>query len=1207
MKQHFRILRILLSVFALMLGAAAITPAQEITGSIVGSVKDANGDAVKGATVTVTDSTKKSVVRTVMTNDEGGYTVRDLHVGVYEVSVEATGFKKHVSSKVQVDVGTPRTLDINLEIGNVSEVVTVEANPVAVELSTPTVSTVINGDQARELSLNNRNWVQLITLAPGVSNDLADQVYVGTTNPAGQANTMNISVNGARSAQNTYTIDGADVTDRGSNITIQAYPSVDSIAEFKVQRSLFAAESGRSGGGQINVVTRSGGDKFHGSGFEFLRNEKLNANDFISNRNSNPPFGRDSNGKAKRSPFRYNDYGFTVGGPVYLWKKIPKTYFFFSEEQRKDRRYPTLSSTVPDANMRSGIFPVDICLSATIPTGASTTDTSNCTSVLPAGTALSSALISPVSQQYLDLIYKKLPLPTDSFSRALLFPASGKADFRQEIVRFDRNFSNKVSAYYRYERDKIPTIDVNSLFSSGSSLPGVSTSATDSPGRTHTAQVTWIAKPSLVVVGRYTYGYGAILSSTIGTMALANSPITPPLPYTKTRDFVPTVSGNGFGGLATFGDYDNFSYKNNFSGDLSWTKGVHTMKFGAVYSFYRKNENALGGANHGTFSGFLNTTATSPQQASLRAPNANAQAAVLYNGIATTTQQTTLVGNLQLWANFLMGRNLTFSQARYDLTADLRQKAFETYAQDEWRFRRNLTLYYGVRYSYFGSPYDKNGFLSNFDPAAYTAATAPLVTGAGNRVAGTGNFCDGLIINSQNPKTLVNCTPTISPYGKYVVKAPKGDFAPRFGLAWDPFKKGTTSIRMGYGIYYDQVLNGTFEQNIGVNPPYQETCTFTITTLASPVPAGSSCPPGAAATGAPNLRALQPQWKDPYMQHWSLEVQRLFGNKTMISIGYFGSKGTHLIGGYELNEVPPGKAINSLCATGASTTPTVACQVAGTVFTSSTAETILDQIRPYRGYRSITMITPQFNSNYHSMQALFQHRLSGASQVNVAYTWAKNLTDNQNDRSNAPQNSYDIHADYGRATLDRRHIFTANYIYDIPLFAKRSDWVGKTLGGWEISGIVTLQSGLPFSPSTSSWDPAGLGIIAPPLTVARPNFLCDPNQNAPHTFLQWFNTACFQSTPNPIPAFVPNVPGNGSRGAINGPPTKRVDFSLFKNIGLGKEGSSKKLQLRMEMFNVFNHTNFRTIASTNVTSTVYGQISAVRDPRTVQIGAKLFF
>jgi hypothetical protein len=376
--------------------------------------------------------------------------------------------------------------------------------------------------------------------------------------------------------------------------------------------------------------------------------------------------------------------------------------------------------------------------------------------------------------------------------------------------------------------------------------------------------------------------------------------------------------------------------------------------------------------------------------------------------------------------------------------------------------------------------------------------------------------------------------------------------------------------------------------------------------MASPVPAGQSCPPGSAAVAAPSLRAVQPQWKDPYMQQWSFQIQHMFGSKTMIDVGYFGSKGTHLIGAYELEEIPPGRAINTLCAVGASTTPTTACQVAGTAFTSSASEAILDQIRPLRGYRSITMITPQFNSNYHSMQALFSRRFTGASQVNVAYTWAKNLTDNQTDRSTAPQNSYDTHADYGRATLDRRHIFTANYIYDIPLFAKRHDFVGRAFGGWEISGIVTLQSGLPFTPATSSWDPAGLGLIPAAVAGARPNSLCDPNANAPHQFLQWFNTACYQLTPT-INAGIVNVPGNGSRGAITGPPTKRFDFSLFKNVQIGKAEGSKSLQLRMEVFNIFNHTNFRAIASANVTSTLYGQISTVRDPRTIQIGAKLTF
>lgn len=1203
MRHHPRFAVCLFAVVALLFAFSGVAMSQEITGSIVGSVKDANGAAVKGATVTVTDPAKKEVVRTTTTDEDGGYSARDLPVGIYDVGVQATGFKKHVASKVQIDVGTPRTLNINLEVGNVAEVVTIEANPVAVELSTPTVSTTINGDQARELSLNNRNWVQLITLAPGVTNDLADQVYVGTTNPAGQANTMNISVNGARSAQNTYTVDGADVTDRGSNITIQAYPSVDSIAEFKVQRSLFAAESGRSGGGQINVVTRGGSDHFHGTGYEFVRNEKLNANDFISNRNSNPPFGRDSNGKAKRAPFRYNDYGFTLGGPVYLLRfgeggpmarKVKRTYFFFSEEQRKDRRYPTLTapSGVPDVAMRSGVFPIDICLSASIATTTPAIAPANCTSVLPAGTQMPAGLINPIAQQYLDLIYKKLPAPTDALTRALVYPTSGVFDFRQEIVRIDSSLSDKLSIYYRFENDKIPTIDPSSLFSSGSNLPGVSTSSTNSPGRTHTAQATFVASPRTVIVGRWTYGYGAILSHDIGSMALSNSPITPNLPFARTRDFVPTISGNGFSALATFGDYNNFSYKHNFAADITRVSGKHSFKFGSVFSIYRKNENALAGNNAGAFSGFLNTTLTSAQQASVLAPNATAQEA---NSARRTS--------FQAFANFMLGNNLSFSQAQFDYTADLRQIALEDYAQDEWRMERNLTLYYGVRYSFFGSPYDKNGRLSNFDPAAYSAASAPLVTGAGNRVVGTGNFCDGMIVNSQNPGSQVNCTPSISPYGKYVIKAPKGDFAPRFGLAWDPFGKGTTSVRMGYGMYYDQVLNGTYEQNIGTNPPYQLTCSFALTSFSSPVPAGQTCPAGVAPAGVISVRALQPKWKDPYMQHWSVEVQRLFGSKTVLSAGYFGSKGTHLIGGYELNEVPPGKALSSLCAVGASTTPTTACQVAGTAFTSSASEIILDQIRPYRGYRSITMITPQFNSNYHSLQALFQSRFGG-SQINLAYTWSKNLTDNQNDRSNAPQNSYDIHADYGRATLDRRHVFTGNYIYDIPLFAKRRDFVGHALGGWEISGIVTLQTGLPFSPSTSGWDPAGLGIIAPPLTVARPNFLCDPNANAPHTFLQWYNTACFQSNPT-VASGVATVPGNGSRGAINGPPTKRVDFSLFKNFQLGE--GSKSLQLRAEMFNVFNHTNFRGIASTNVTSTVVGQISTVRDPRTIQLGAKLYF
>ena len=317
--------------------------------------------------------------------------------------------------------------DVALEAGNVTEIVTVEADPVSVRLITPTSSTVINGDQVRELSINNRNFVQLVALAPGVSSDLGDQVYVGTTNPDGQANTINISVNGARSSQNTFTVDGADITDRGSNLTIQAYPSVDSIGEFTVLRSLYPAESGRSGGGQVNVVTRSGTDRFQRIMYEFVRNEKFNANTILTIK----LFRSDAmkNGKAIRPPFRYNNFGWTFGGPVYFFnfgqggdkgffRKYAKTFFFFSQEFRFDIRYPTLSSTVPDAALRIGRFPGSRFVSAAQAQPAETT----CDPLIPVWrpTAVDTPTfrnglrpINSLSQQYLNQIYNNLPLPTN--------------------------------------------------------------------------------------------------------------------------------------------------------------------------------------------------------------------------------------------------------------------------------------------------------------------------------------------------------------------------------------------------------------------------------------------------------------------------------------------------------------------------------------------------------------------------------------------------------------------------------------------------------------------------------------------------------------------------------------------------------------------------------------------------------------------------
>jgi hypothetical protein len=302
------------------------------------------------------------------------------------------------------------------------------------------------------------------------------------------------------------------------------------------------------------------------------------------------------------------------------------------------------------------------------------------------------------------------------------------------------------------------------------------------------------------------------------------------------------------------------------------------------------------------------------------------------------------------------------------------------------------------------------------------------------------------------------------------------------------------------------------------------------------------------------------------------------------------------------NLLPPGYAISlgpTACRTNNTNPATFGpCQTAGQVFASSTQELILNQIRPFRGYGAVRMLETRFNSNYHSIQVTGQRRFSRSSQINLAYTWSKNMTNSQNEASTAPQNSNNLGNEYARANLDRRHVLSINYIYELPYFTEQNGAKGKFLGGWQISGITYFFTGLGFSPATSSNDPAGLGLLGNSPSAARPDVICDPNSNAPHTFLQWYNTACFANPPAGV-----NRVGNASRNVILGPSTTRFDATLAKSI---KFGESKSVQLRWEVFNIFNHTNFTTLGLNNTLSS-YGTVSGVRDPRTMQLGAKFIF
>lgn len=311
------------------------------------------------------------------------------------------------------------------------------------------------------------------------------------------------------------------------------------------------------------------------------------------------------------------------------------------------------------------------------------------------------------------------------------------------------------------------------------------------------------------------------------------------------------------------------------------------------------------------------------------------------------------------------------------------------------------------------------------------------------------------------------------------------------------------------------------------------------------------------------------------------------GKDALVSVGYFGSKGTHLLGIVDINQAPPGAAV------AAGLVPP------GTIFTSANVA-LLNSVRPYQGYTAINSIETWFNSNYHSLQVNVEKRFSANSLINLAYTWSKNLTDNKSDRSNAPQNTYNRHeGEYGLASFDRRQIATINYVYEFPIFKEQKGFAGHVLGGWQLSGITQFSTGLPLDPGLSTGkDPAGLGtVLSSSVSASRPNWACNPNSGAPHTRFQWFNTSCL------VDLSANGLPGNAGRSIIQGPGFQGWNVSLFKNL---KFGERARFQFRAEAYNLFNHTNPNAIG-TSVGSTNYGQIISYRDPRLLQLGAKFYF
>lgn len=654
----------------LMLLPLGRATAQEIYATLIGAVSDPSGAVIPDATVVVHNNDTNTDVRTVTTDGSGNFTVTNLPAANYTVTVKRTGFRAYTANNVVLNVAQKRPLNVQLQPGAVTETITVNETATPVQTTSAAQSSTITGTQVRELELNNRNFEQLVTLQPGVVNGLGDVVNFGITN------TSSVVVNGARQSANNWTVDGADINDSGSNQTLLNVPSVDAIQEFTLQRSTYDAQYGRSGGGQVLVATKSGTNQFHGDAYEFVRNDFFNANDFFANSAGSP-----------RAIERYNDFGFTIGGPFFipkLYKKSEsKTFFFWSEEWRKTHQPGTDVANVPTTAQLAGAFPGVTLNPASAPAG--------CITNTAAGGQINPACFSKNAQAYIANVYSKFPANAASGNQYITNVVS-LDNYRQDIVRLDQSITDKVHAFGRFMQDVVPTTEPGGLFAS-EPFPGISSTSTNAPGKNVVANVSWTISPTVVNEAAFNYSWGAINSKITGIIdspsfvgALAGG-----LPYNDPYGRVPGVTISGLAGVGIpVSPYFERNVDKNFYDNFSKVLGNHTIRGGASVEWMGKTENAVNPTN-GSFS-FQPT------------------------------------GGNPAFANFLLGNASQFTQSSRDIVPYLNYFNLEGYLQDDWKVTPRLTLNVGLRYSYFPSPQDSHNVLNNFDPSVYNPALAPPST-----------------------------------------------------------------------------------------------------------------------------------------------------------------------------------------------------------------------------------------------------------------------------------------------------------------------------------------------------------------------------------------------------------------------------------------------------------------------------------------------
>jgi Carboxypeptidase regulatory-like domain/TonB-dependent Receptor Plug Domain len=1209
MKRNFsRIMFTLCATFICVFSFSnAVSAQEETSATVTGQVTDSTGGAIGNANIVVTN-TETGQTRTVQSNAEGNYTIFPLIPGNYTISVEQSGFKKTVVTTT-LNARDRRPIDLVLEVGDASAVVTVTDDPPLLQDSS-TGQALVSGNQVTELPLNNRNFIRLLETIPGVSSSLDDESNFGLTSRA------DVSINGLRRNAVNYLVDGVSNTDVGSNITLLSTPTVDSIQEFKVLTSNYTAEIGRSGGGAVIISTRGGGNDFHGSLYEFARNDYFNANTFFNNR---VPRRADGSIVANVPKLRYNNFGGTISGPIYflnfgdggpaIYSGKNKTFFFFSEEVRRIKRgISDASATTPSTAERAGDFSARlgnlICRVGTTNTFATSTSPTTCTTAGSNPIALTDTAGGSINLRQNQVFnpFNNLPfannvIPSnliDPRARGLLaaFPLAnvGANGFtfspvninntRQEVVRIDHNFTQNHKIFGRFTQDTSNTQETGGLFA-GSAFPNVATTDTKVPGRVFAVSYTGIFSNSLVNEFTYNYSTNTINSALVGRGRKSdyeNAGNITEFFSENTNGIIPVISTRFSALQSTQGysiEYGNSTFRDN----LTYNRGNHTFKFGGEMTYEFKNENLGGNSNAGNFGfagaqtqGFLGTTAI--------------------NATGITTGDS--------FASFLLGRANSYSEAQLDPRVRFRFGRNEVYVQDTWKVRPNITLDLGVRYQFFRPIKDVDNLLVTFDPALYKPVNpaTDCATAA----------CLSLITARVDPLNGIARAGVNSRFGDRIVPTDKNNFSPRVGLAYQPkFENGIgkllfgspgkSVIRTGYGFYYDQVLVGVFENATFFTPPVNNSVAFTSTatnviTFSNP----SSDPnavPGQPLVGATfparNLGvggAIAPDFETPETQVWSLGIQREIFKNAVIDISYVGTKGDKLVRRRNINFVTPTQAV----AAGA--TPTTAANT--------------NAVRPYVGFSNILYYETSARSRYHGLLSSFNYRLQKGFSITLAYTFSKTLTDSTNDRDavDDPQNAFNLQPEYAEARTSRPHVFSASYVYELPFFRKsENSFVRLLLGGYQVSGITQIEIGAPVARVTNfSTNNLTRGLYAS--VISNPNGglagTIDPVTGLPFIF-----------DPTALAAPATGSFGNLGRAFARLRGRNQTNLALTKQFYFNTERTFY-IQLRAESFNLFNTTQFTGVGTTLPTAgplsdTLFGRPSNARLPREFQFGAKLYF